>query len=121
VASSDWPEEEAHEEEPEEDHTQASALKFLYEAMNGAWLQSVFTSPPLVAQSSASHRLEYILIGCFFGNGTPFVSKFLNSLMGVPSTENLFQDMKTRLISTENVFFFQKILIWSVKEDEYTS
>jgi len=97
VASSDWPEEEEHEEEPEEDQTQASALKFLYEAMNGAWLQSVFTSPPLVAQSSASHRLEYILIGWFLGKGTPFVSKFLNSLMGVPSTENLLHEMKNKV------------------------
>ena len=43
--------------------TQALALKFLYDAVNGACVQSVFTSPPLVAQSSAFHKLEYILIG----------------------------------------------------------
>ena len=96
MASSDWPEEEEHEEEPEEDQTQASALKFLYEAVNGAWLQSVFTSPPLVAQSSASHKLEYILMGWFLGNGTPFVSKFLNSLIGVPSTENLLHEIREK-------------------------
>jgi hypothetical protein len=42
---------------------EASALKFLYDAVNGAFVQSVFTMPPLVAQSSAFHKLEYILIG----------------------------------------------------------
>jgi len=71
------------------DKTQPLALKFLKEAVNGAWLQSVFTSPPLVAQSSAFHRLEYNLIGCFFGYRTPSLSKFLNSLIGLPSIENL--------------------------------
>ena len=76
-------------EEAPEDQTQALALKFLYEAVKGAWLQSVFTKPPLVAQSSAFHRLEYILIAWFFGYGTPFDSKFLNFLIGVPSTEKL--------------------------------
>ncbi|MCH93084.1 hypothetical protein A2U01_0014032, partial [Trifolium medium] len=54
-------------EEPEEVQTQACALKFLYVAVNGAWAQSVFTSPPLVAQFSAFHRLEYILMAWFFG------------------------------------------------------
>ncbi|KAK7822004.1 putative xyloglucan endotransglucosylase/hydrolase protein 23, partial [Quercus suber] len=53
--------------EPQEDapevQTQAFALKFLYEAVKGACVQSVLTSPPLVAQSSAFQRLEYILIG----------------------------------------------------------
>ena len=72
-----------------EDQTHASALKFLYEAVNGAFDQSVFTRPPLVAQSSAFQRLEYILIGWFFVNGTPIDSEFSNSLIGVPSTENL--------------------------------
>ena len=57
--------------------------------MKGACVQFVLTSPPLVAQSSVFQRLEYILIGWFFGNGTPFDSKFLNSLMGVPFTEKL--------------------------------
>ena len=71
----------------EDDQTQArSSLKLLYEAVKGAWVQSVLTRPPLVAQSSAFQRLEYILIGWFFGYGTPIDSKFLNSLMGVPST-----------------------------------
>ena len=79
---------ELQEDDPE-DHTQALALKFLYEAVKGAWPQSVFTSPPLVAQSSAFQRLEYILMGWFFGYGTPRDSAFLNSLMGVPSTEKL--------------------------------
>ena len=68
---------------------QALALKFLYDAVNGALHQSVLTRPPWVAQSSAFHRLEYILIGWLFGNGTAIASEFLNSLMGVPSTENL--------------------------------
>ena len=81
-------------EDAPEDHVQASALKFLYEAVKGAWLQSVLTSPPLVAQSSAFQRLEYILIGWFFGNGTPIDSEFLNSLMGVPSTEYLNNSLK---------------------------
>ncbi|RYR30295.1 hypothetical protein Ahy_A01g001490 isoform E [Arachis hypogaea] len=88
--------EEEPEPEPQDeaplDHMQASALKFLYEAVNGAFVQSVFTSPPLVAQSSAFHKLEYILIGWLFGKGTPMLSEFLNSLIGVPSTENLNQD-----------------------------
>lgn len=57
-------------------------------ALNGALLQSVFTRPPCVVQSSAFHRLEYILIAWFFGYGTPTLSEFLNSLIGVPSTEN---------------------------------
>ncbi|GER41768.1 methionine aminopeptidase 1B [Striga asiatica] len=46
---------------------QANALKFVYEAVKGAWLQSVFTSPPLVAQSSAFQRLEYTHMGWLFG------------------------------------------------------
>ena len=71
------------------DQMQASALKFLYDAVNGAFDQSVFTLPPWVAQSSAFQRLEYILIAWLFGKGTPIDSKFLNSLIGVPSTENL--------------------------------
>ncbi|XLR01700.1 hypothetical protein S83_067898, partial [Arachis hypogaea] len=50
-----------HEETPL-DQTQPLAFKFLKEAVNGAWLQSVFTSPPLVAQSSAFERLEYNFI-----------------------------------------------------------
>ena len=57
--------------------------------MNGAFDQSVFTNPPLVAQSSAFHRLEYSLIAWFFGNGTPIDSAFLNSLMGTLSTKKL--------------------------------
>ena len=80
---------EFEQEEVPEDTVQALALKFLYEAVNGAWLQSVLTSPPLVAQSSAFQRLEYILIAWFLGNGTPFDSMFLNSLIGAPSTEKL--------------------------------
>ena len=60
--------------------------------MKGACVQSVLMSPPLVAQSSAFHKLEYILIGWFFGKGTPILSEFLNSLMGVPSTENLKEE-----------------------------
>lgn len=64
--------------------------------MNGAFVQSVLTSPPLVAQLSAFHKLEYILIGWFFGKGTPIVSEFLNSLMGVPSTENLNKELKKK-------------------------
>ena len=64
-------------------------FEFLKEAVNGASLQSVLTRPPLVAQSSAFHRLEYILIAWFLGNGTPFDSMFLNSLIGLPSTEKL--------------------------------
>lgn len=78
---------ELQEVEPEDRQMQAlSALKFLYEAVKGAWDQSVLTRPPLVAQSSAFQRLEYILMDWFFGYGTPIDSKFLNSLMGVPST-----------------------------------
>lgn len=66
MASNDWVNhasfeelegEEEQEEEPE-DQMHAWALKFLYEAVNGALLQSVFTSPPRVAQSSAFQRLE---------------------------------------------------------------
>lgn len=73
-----------------EDHMQALELKFLREAVNGGCDQSVLTSPPLVAQSSAFQRLEVILIGWFFGKGIPILdSRFLNSLMGMPSTDNL--------------------------------
>ena len=79
--------------EPQEDapevQTQAFALKFLYKAVKGAYVQSVLTSPPLIAYTLAFQRLEYILIGWFFENGTPFDSKFLNSLMAVPFTEKL--------------------------------
>ena len=57
--------------------------------MKGALDQSVFTNPPLVAQSSAFQRLEYILMGWFFGKGTPIDSAFLNSLMGTLSTKKL--------------------------------
>lgn len=57
--------------------------------MNGALDQSVLTRPPLVAQSSAFHKLAYNLIGLFFGNKTPIDSEFLNSLIGVSSTVNL--------------------------------
>jgi len=67
--------------------------------VNGAFVQSVLTSPPLVAQLSAFHKLEYILIGWFFGKGTPIVSEFLNSLMRVPSTENLNKELKENYIS----------------------
>ncbi|THU52755.1 hypothetical protein C4D60_Mb10t07270 [Musa balbisiana] len=45
-------------EEAPEDQRQPSASKLLKAAVNGALDQSVFTSPPRVAQSSASHRLE---------------------------------------------------------------
>ena len=79
---------ELQEDDPE-DHKHALALKFLYDAVKGACVQSVFTSPPLVAESSAFQRLEYNLMGCFFGNGMPIDSEFLNFLMGVPSTEKL--------------------------------
>uniref|UniRef100_A0A9I9E7D2 Uncharacterized protein n=1 Tax=Cucumis melo TaxID=3656 RepID=A0A9I9E7D2_CUCME len=67
------------------------------EASNGAWVQSVFTSPPLVAQLSAFHKLEYILIGCFFGKGTPIDSELLNSLIGVSSTEKLKHQLSRAL------------------------
>ena len=73
-------------EETPLDQTQALALKFLKDAVKGAWFQSVLTRPPLVAQSSAFQRLEYILMDWFFGYGTPAESRFLNSLIGLPST-----------------------------------
>ena len=79
-----------HEEAPLV-QTHALALKFLYDAVNGALLQSVLTKPPLVAQSSAFQRLEYIFIAWLFGYGTPFDSLFLNLLIGFPSTEKLKQ------------------------------
>lgn len=74
-----------HEDFPA-DQTQAVAVKFLKAAVKGSLVQSVFTRPPLVAQSSAFQRLAYTLIGWFFGYGTSCDSKFLNALMGVPST-----------------------------------
>lgn len=100
MAPSDWDNhvsfeelegEEEQEEEPE-DQMHAWVLKFLYEAVKGALLQSVLTSPPRVAQSSAFQRLEYIHIAWFFGNGIPLDPRFLNSRIGVPSTENLVDD-----------------------------
>ncbi|KAL8130070.1 hypothetical protein V2J09_019225 [Rumex salicifolius] len=76
-------------EPQDEDEEQELILKSLKEAVNGALLQSAFTLPPCVAQSSAFQRLEYIFIGWLFGNGTPIDSMFLNSLIAVPSTRNL--------------------------------
>lgn len=76
--------------------TQALALKFLKEAVKGAFDQSVFTRPPMVAQSSAFHRLAYILIGWLLGKGTPIDSKLLNTLMGMLSTKNLLIQRKGR-------------------------
>ncbi|KAJ8433759.1 hypothetical protein Cgig2_025922 [Carnegiea gigantea] len=52
-------------------------------AVNGALVQSILTRPPWIAQSSAFQRLEYILIGWFFGKGTTMDSKFLNCPIGV--------------------------------------
>jgi hypothetical protein len=66
--------------------------------VKGARVQSVLIRPPLVAQSSAFQRLEYILICCFFGKGTPVDSKFLNSLMGFPSTEKLKKITKNQVM-----------------------
>lgn len=66
-----------------------STWKLLYEATNGALDQSVFSSPPLVAQSSAFHRLEYIFMGWSNGNLTPKSLLFLNTLIGTSSTKNL--------------------------------
>ena len=88
-------------EDVPEVQTQAFALKFLYEAVKGACVQSVLTSPPLVAQSSAFQRLECIFIAWFLGNGTPIDSKFLNSLMGVPSTDRLKKQEGKELLKKE--------------------
>lgn len=105
--------EEVQEVEPEDRHTQAlSSLKFLYEAVKGAWVQSVLTRPPLVAQSSAFQRLEYILMGRFFGYGTPIDSMFLNSLMGVPSTDNLTTENYNLInLNSSNKFWFN---MWAI-------
>ena len=68
------------------------ASKFRYEAVNGAWFQSVSAKPPLNTKSLALLRLEYILIGCLFGYGTPIDdSKFLNTRIGEPSTAKLIE------------------------------
>ena len=71
------------------DDSQPSTWNPLQDAMNGALDQSVFSSPPRVAQSSAFHRLEYIFIGWLNGNFTPKSLQFLNTLMGTSSTKNL--------------------------------
>ena len=68
------------------------ALKFVYDVVNGAFDESVLTLPSWVAQSSAFQGLEYTLIDWLFGKGTPIDSKFLNSLIGVPSAEILKRD-----------------------------
>lgn len=49
--------EDVHLETPK-DRTQASALKFWKDAVKGAFVQSILTMPPLVAQSSAFQILE---------------------------------------------------------------
>jgi hypothetical protein len=54
-----------------------------------------------VAQSSAFQRLECIFIAWFLGNGTPIDSKFLNSLMGVPSTDRLEKQEGKELLKKE--------------------
>lgn len=77
------------------DASQPSTWKLLYVAMKGALDQSVFSSPPLVAQSSAFQRLEYIFMGWLNGNFTPKSLQFLNTLMGTSSTKNLRVKKKT--------------------------
>eukprot|EP01018_Ginkgo_biloba_P003172 Gb_22328 [translate_table: standard] len=62
--------------------------KFLYVDTNGACDQSVFTSPPFVAHSSAFHMDEYTPIPFLFGNATPLFSLFLNTRIGTSSTKN---------------------------------
>ncbi|ONK72213.1 uncharacterized protein A4U43_C04F17010 [Asparagus officinalis] len=52
--------------------------------MNGAWLQSVFTLPPCVAQSSAFHTDAYIFMGWLIGYG--FGSLRARMRMGMLST-----------------------------------
>ncbi|PKI59846.1 hypothetical protein CRG98_019728 [Punica granatum] len=81
-----------------------------YEAVKGVLDESVLMRQPLTAQSSAFHRLEYILIGWSFGNGTPIDPAFLNSPIGVPSTENLL----TCRQATELVLS-QKTRIWGIQ------
>lgn len=85
------------------DPTQALALKFLYDAVNGAFDESVFTLPPCVAQSSAFQRLEYTLIAWLWGKGTPIDSKFLNSLIGVVSTENIVSGDSSSRVSRDKL------------------
>lgn len=57
-----------------------------------------------MAQSLAFHSMEWILIGWLFGKATPSDSRFLNSLMGVLSTENLEKIEKKRSIPTAIIF-----------------
>ncbi|MFS7985568.1 hypothetical protein Hanom_Chr11g00999931 [Helianthus anomalus] len=70
----------------------ALALNFRYEAVKGALVQSVFTRPPWVAQSSAFHKLAYTLIGWLLGKGTPAASWLLNTLTGMLSIKKLQQE-----------------------------
>lgn len=93
--------------------SQPSIWKPLYEAMKGALDQSVFSSPPLVAQSSAFHRLEYIFIGWLNGKRTPKSLQFLNTLIGMSSTKNLFgnwhhHQSSSYVINVVSFVFFKK-------------
>jgi hypothetical protein len=65
------------------------ALNRRYAATNGASDQSVLTRPPCVAHSSAFQMLANTCTGCRVGNGTPFASLFLKTLIGVPSMYKL--------------------------------
>ena len=62
---------EPQDDDVDNDKTQALALKFQYEAVKRALVQSVFSLPPCVAQLSAFQRLKYTLIGFLLGKGTP--------------------------------------------------
>ncbi|CAN6482146.1 unnamed protein product [Victoria cruziana] len=60
-------EDEASQDERDPVFAHPLMLMLLKVAVKGAFVQSVLTRPPCVAQSSASHRLAYNLIACLFG------------------------------------------------------
>lgn len=65
--------------------------------MKGAWLQSVLTLPPCVAQSSAFHIELYTPMGWSFGYGNPCFSMLVWTRIGVSSTRNLSREKHIKM------------------------
>jgi len=67
---------------------QASSSNFLHDAMKGAWLQSILSSPPLVAHELPSQMLENTCMG-WWGYINAVSSVFRSTRTGTESTLNL--------------------------------
>lgn len=74
------------------------------DATKGAAAQLIGYFPPCVAHELPSQRLAYMPMGCALGNGTPRISLFLKTRIGVSSTKNLHsmkKDHKFRWMDIE--------------------